>query len=553
MNGKGFMNSSICMPNTFPVTCHTDFVGPGSTFVAIEGYVDNGIKYIKQAIEKGARNIVVHRNVLLDDELLSLIKLYDIVTERVDNTRKALAELSAQAANFPAKKLNIIGITGTKGKTTTAFLLEHILYTASYKTALISSAKNRICGHDFSAPLTTPQPDYLQQFLQLCVNNGVEYVVMEVAAQALTLHRVEGVIFCGIIFTNFSLEHLEFYPTLADYFYAKTLIFNKITNNALLIINSDDEHGQQLLAQYASARSYGFKNSDNATTYAAQFLVDPTAIISLYIKRLSLKFKNIKFPFALVLMLRPCSAVNALPALRSFNEAESKDIPERSKKSFNKFRMNAKRATILGIKSNDYNKGNEFNCPMLFGAYNAYNVLAATSMSLELKIEPAIIQQALRTFAGVPGRLEEHILPNGARCFIDYAHNPESFNAVLSTLRALTTHLIVVFGAGGGRDASKRPMMGNIASQIADIVVVTSDNPRLEDATIIAEHIICGIPEALRYKIVQELDRQKAIEFAYQLSDQGSIIALLGKGPDEYQIIGTTKHYFSEKTIIEQL
>lgn len=479
-----FMDLSIVMPCIFPVTCHTDFVGQGSTFVAIEGYADNGINYIQQAIEKGACTIVVHRDIVLHNELHAFIQAHGVVIERVDNTRKSLAELSAQAAGFPAKKLNIIGITGTKGKTTTSFLLEHILHSAGYKTALISSAKNRICGQGFPAPLTTPQPDYLQQFLKLCVENNVDYVVMEVAAQALTLHRVEGIVFCGIIFTNFSLEHLEFYPSLDDYFNAKRLIFGRVADNAPLVINADDEHGRQLLVQHQSVCSYGFKNNGHHD-YLAEFVSDPTAMIKLNVHHVD----------------------------------------------------------------NSY----EFNCPILFGAYNAYNVLAATSMALELHVPVVIIQQALQTFTGVPGRLQEHVLPNGARCFIDYAHNPESFSAVLSTLRVLTQQLIVVFGAGGGRDKSKRPMMGNIASQIADVVIVTSDNPRLEDPVVIADTIIQGVAEVSRHKIVQELDRQKAIELAYQLSDQGSIIALLGKGPDEYQIIGTTKHHFSERQIVEQL
>ena len=174
-------------------------------------------------------------------------------------------------------------------------------------------------------------------------------------------------------------------------------------------------------------------------------------------------------------------------------------------------------------------------------------------MAQELCIDIQKIQYALQTFAGVPGRLQEHVLPNGARCFIDYAHNPESFKAVLSTLRALTDQLIVVFGAGGGRDKSKRPIMGGVASQIADIVILTSDNPRLEDPAVIVQDIMHGITQESYHKIVQELDRKCAIELAYHLSDNGSIIVLLGKGPDEYQIIGTTKHYFSERQIVEQL
>ncbi|HLC06887.1 MAG TPA: UDP-N-acetylmuramoyl-L-alanyl-D-glutamate--2,6-diaminopimelate ligase [Candidatus Babeliales bacterium] len=477
------MNVPISMPSTFPVTCHTDFVGKDSIFVAIEGYADNGVNYIKKAIEKGARTIVVHHNTFLDDELRIFMCAHDVVVERVDNTRKALAQLSAQAANFPAQKLKIVGITGTKGKTTTSFLLAHMLHSAGYKTALISSAQNRINGNTFLAPLTTPQPDYLQQFLKLCVDNAVDYVVMEVAAQALTLHRVEGITFCGIIFTNFSHEHLEFYRDLEEYFRAKCLIFDMAAEHAPLLINRDNKQCAQLLMHNSSVASFGF--GDDCSGYRGELIADTISTIAL-------------------------------------------------------------RVHYQGC-------GNDFICSSLFGTYNAYNVLAATSMAIAMQIQPQEISGALHTFSGVPGRLQEHILTNGARCFIDYAHNPESFQAVLSTLRALTSQLIVVFGAGGGRDKSKRPMMGVIATNIADILVITSDNPRLEDAAVIAGDIVRDIPTAMKHKIVQELDRKKAIECAYFLSNQGSIIALLGKGPDEYQIIGTTKHYFSEQSIVEQL
>ncbi len=473
------MDSLLSMPKIFPVTCHTDFVGQNSIFVAIQGYADNGINYIKSAIEKGARTIVVHQTVLLPDDLCSIIQECNVTVQRVDNTRKALAQLSAQAAGFPARQLKIIGITGTKGKTTTSFLLEHILRCTGYKTALISSAQNKMNGTVFPASLTTPQPDYLQQFLKLCVDQGVEYVIMEVAAQALTLHRVEGITFCGIIFTNFSHEHLEFYPDLDNYFRAKCLIFNQATDDAPILINNDNEYCMSLLEQHSHMMSFGFNSTENI--YHGKLLTDAIASIKLQ--------------------------------LREYH----------------------------------------FACHSLFGTYNGYNVLAAASMALALRISPDDISRAFETFAGVPGRLQEHVLPNGARCFIDYAHNPESFHAVLSTLRALTSQLIVVFGAGGGRDKSKRPMMGCIAAEIADIVMITSDNPRLEDAATIANDIIGDIPQSLTHKIIQELDRKKAIEYAYQLSDQDSIIALLGKGPDEYQIIGTTKHYFSERSIVEQL
>jgi len=475
------MTSPISLPITFPVACHTDNVGYGSTFVAIEGYADNGIRYIKKAIENGAHTIVVHHTTEFDDELFKYLEKNAIVIKKVDNTRKELALLSAQAADYPAQKLKIIGITGTKGKTTTSFLLEHILSKAGYKTALLSSAHNKICGTIFPATLTTPQPDYLHQFLKVCVEHDVEYVVMEVAAQALTLHRVEGIIFSGIIFTNFSHEHLEFYPTLQDYFNAKVMIFNQAAPHASILINADDTQCATLLAY--------------AKPYSLKKIID-----------------------------------NGFCGLHSASQMNSVEI------------------TINYCKNNM-----SFTCPKLFGTYNAYNVLAATSMALALNISLNAIDNALQSFGGVPGRLQKYILRNGAHCFIDYAHNPESFSAVLITLRALTPHLVVVFGAGGGKDKIKRPMMGAIAAQIADLIIITSDNPRLEDVSAIVDDIKKGIDGVMFNKVIVELDRKKAIEYAYQLSNQNSIIALLGKGPDEYQIVGTEKIYFSERAIIEKL
>lgn len=474
--------NSIVLPLTFSVAAHTDFVGKNSIFVAIEGYAESGTNYIKIAIDRGARVIVVQKDAVISEDIRVYCKQHGVAIRTVVDAREALADLSAQHAGFPAQKLKIIGVTGTKGKTTTAFVLEHILRTAGYKTALISSAENHILDHTFSAPLTTPQPDYLQQFLKVCVEHDVDYVVMEVAAQALSLHRVKGIEFDGVIFTNFSHEHLEFYRTLEDYFQAKCLIFSKIKTGTPIVVNYDNQWSHLIAARYAAV-GYGF--SAHGVRYHGFDFTD--------------YMQSIKFSL----------------------------IRERHKM--------------------------KFNCPVLFGYYNGYNILSAVSMALELGLCPRTIEQAIQSFTGVPGRLQQTLLPNGARSFIDYAHNPDSFNAVLSALRPLTHQLIVVFGAGGARDKTKRPIMGFIASNIADVVILTSDNPRQEDPQDIINDIRAGIISMNNNKIIVELDRKVAIQTAYGLSSKGSIIALLGKGPDEYQIIGTTKHCFSESSIVKEL
>ncbi|MCA9770142.1 UDP-N-acetylmuramoyl-L-alanyl-D-glutamate--2,6-diaminopimelate ligase [Candidatus Dependentiae bacterium] len=475
---------NIIFPKTFPVTGHTNYVGPGSTFIAIKGEKQNGIDYIARALTRGAINIVVQQDVELSGELIWLIKKNNAVLTQVENARLTLAQLSAQAAGYPSRLVKIIGITGTKGKTTTSFLLEHMLKTAGYKTALLSTIKNKILDTDFKAELTTHQPDYLHQFFMLCVKNGVEYVVMEVAAQALSLHRVATIEFDGIIFTNFAQEHAEFYASMEEYFAAKCLIFEQIKSNTPVLINADDEWLNDYVFSNTVIYTYSLHKRD-AFFCAYDYEIYPF---------LTFVFKS-----------------NHLKA----------------------------------------NKQYRFECPYIIGQFNIYNCLAASSMATSLGVSPESIQRALQSFKPLPGRLDRYQLPNGALCFIDYAHNPSSYQAVLSLLKKITNHLIVVFGAGGNKDKTKRPMMGCIASQYADILVLTSDNPRTEDPQAILNDILVGISPQKR--VICELDREIAITIAYRLSHSGSVIAVLGKGPDEYQIIGATFHYFSDKKVVLSL
>jgi UDP-N-acetylmuramoyl-L-alanyl-D-glutamate--2,6-diaminopimelate ligase len=478
------MSKTVALPIHFSVTCHTDNVGPGSTFVVIQGMSLNGAEFIPEAIKRGASCIVLEHNAVLPHETEQLIQNHAIRVERVENTRLALAQMSAHATGYPAKKLRIIGITGTKGKTTTSLLAEHIFRSAGYKTALISTAKNSINGHYLKAPLTTPQPDYLQHFLQCCVDQQIDIVVMEVAAQALSLHRTAGIEFDGALFTNFSLEHLEFYPSMEHYFEAKRALFTQCKPNAPMLINGDDVHGKKLLSTHANAISFGIREQS---------------------------------------------------AIYGFIHATSDD------------KQGLTMTVIHGAQEIT------LACPGLFGNFNAYNILAAVSMALCFDIKPDAIANALSTFPGVPGRLEKYNLPNGASCIIDYAHNPSSYEAVLSLLKSKTDNLIVIFGAGGKRDPSKRPIMGAIAAQYADLIILTSDNPRDEDPLRIIEDIATGIPHDQQHKILREVDREKAIQKAYAYSKTKTIIAILGKGTDEYQIIGTRKLPFSEIQIIKSL
>jgi len=454
----------------FPVTSHTRHVGPGTTFVVVKGYKEDGLCYVPTALQKGATTIVVEHDVLLSDALQDLVLQHNATVMRVDNARKALAELSAQAHGFPADKLTIIGITGTKGKSTTTFLLAHILQSAGLKTAFLSTVKNCINGVDYATELTTQHPDYIHAFLRHCVDAGVTHVVMEVAAQAFTLHRTDGISFAAGMFLNFSLEHSEFYATQDDYFAAKVQLIRQLKPGAPFIVPADDAAIMQVAATHQGT-----------------------------------------------MPLMPVSA-QAVATLEGISFVEA---------------------------------GHEYSCSALIGSFNIMNARAALAVAFRLGVTPAQVQKALATFAGVPGRLVVNRMPNGAIAFIDYAHNPLSFERVLGAMRNFTDHMIVISGAGGDRDAAKRPLMGEIAARLGDLVILTTDNPRSEDPAVIVQEMQVGIVDPS--KVVVELDREKAIKLAYSLSRPGGIIMLLGKGPDEYQLIQGVKIPFSERAVLEAL
>ena len=481
--------STIIIPEIYPVTCHTDHVGPGSTFVAIKGMKEDGSSYITTALERGASRIVIQENMQLPLVVQDVLHRKQAELIVVPDTRKALALMSAQALDYPARSLRIIAITGTKGKSTTAFLVEHLLKTAGYKTALLTTVKNKILDVEFKTELTTQLPDYLHMFFDVCKQYAIEYVVMEVAAQALTLSRVAGLQFDALVFTNFSAEHAEFYNTLEEYFATKAALLGYLKSEGKAILNADDARVWQLVQPIDSSG----KSLKNVVSFG----------------------------------LKNRAKVHAL--------VESNNLQG----------INAQIVTPI--------ERYEVAAPSLVGTFNVYNILASAALLYALGIDNKVLKTGLRSFTGVPGRLERFVLKNGATAFIDFAHNPASYEAVLSTLRPLSSHIIVVFGAGGDRDVTKRPVMGRIAAQLSDVVIVTADNPRSEDPQDITQQVIAGIEPNDLPKVLVEIDREKAIKKAYSLSRADSMIVLLGKGPDEYQIIKGVKYPFSESAILKAL
>lgn len=468
----------IVMPTIYPVTAHTQHAGPGSTFVAIKGFKEDGTNYILDALERGAKTIVVSEDASISDEIRHTIQTHNAQLVRVKNTRQTLANLSAQAAGLPSLRLNIIGFTGTKGKTTSVYLLEHILRMNGFKTARITGVSNMINGQEIPANLTTPQPDYLHQFLKLAVDNGVTHVVMEVAAQALSLNRVDTIIFDAAVFTNLGREHFELYTSMEEYCAIKARIFEYTAPNSLCLVHSADEWAMSCKKIGPNIFSYGFENS-NTDYYASNVQTYPA--ISFVRNGVTIAHKN------------------------------------------------------------------------LIGLYNAQNLLGAVLVAERYGLSAQQINHALATFGTIPGRMERYELPGNVTAIIDYAHNPSSYEALLSTLRPLTNNLIVLFGASGTRDKGKRPLMGAVAAQFADTIVLTADNPGPEDPLHIIACIKEGITAEKQCTVLAEPDRELAIKKAYELATSGAIIALLGKGPDEYQVIQGQKQKFSERIILQSL
>lgn len=468
------------LPQIYKVAAHTNNVGPGSTFVAINGSRSNGVTYITQALDKGASEIVVELSTQLPDEIIERCESTGVSITFCANARLALAHLSALAYNFPARKLKLIGITGTKGKTTSAYLLYHCLRIAGKTAALLSGVQNKINDCAFEAELTTAQPDYLNMFFDQCVQEGIEYVVMESAAQAFSLHRLAGLEYDAALFTNFSMEHAEFYLNIEDYFDAKKQIFSHIKATASVCLNVDDNWLQPLHTEQPRSVSYS--------------LIDPQAFC--------------------------------------FGSVRSADMAG--------VHMDV---LVDGKQQTVYSQA-------LAGRYNAYNTLGVICTAYKLGLTLEQIATGLESFAGAPGRLERYVTRNGVTCIVDHAHNPSSYEAVLSMLALNTKQLIVVFGCGGDRAQDKRPVMGAIASAYAHTVVLTSDNPRSEEVADIITQIMSGISDV--DKVIIEMDRATAIAKAIALAEPGAVVAVLGKGQDEYELVAGVKSFFSDRIEVQK-
>ncbi len=466
-----------------PVTCDSAKINIGSTFVACDGSQFRGIDFIPQAIRNGAARIIA--GIQYTQELATFEQQYPrVIFSYTSDPRKALAEEAAKAHGYPTKKLRIVGITGTKGKSTITHLVDHMLRTAGRKTALIGGVANKILDTSIPSSLTTPNSDFLQAFFAACVEEGVDTVVMEVSSHALSLDRVHSIKFDAVGFTNLAQDHLDFYGTMAAYCDAKLLLFNQLKPTGHAIINLDHPWGQ-----YVEEAAKTQLNQQQIITISKQKPATATlAILDSSLAGLELSVTNYLHD-------------NSLYLTSSY----------------------------------------------LFGAPYAYNIAMAALIGQSLGIADEIITQALTSFTGTPGRLQLHVLKNGAKAFVDFAHSGPPMEAVLQMLRPLTDNLIVLFGCGGDRPKERRFLMPRAAAAFGDHIIITEDNPRTEDRLQILRDIEANIPPEAQHKTQTIQDRRQAIAAAVSLATTpSSIVAILGKGHEPYQIIGTTHHHFDD-------
>ncbi|HEX3031643.1 MAG TPA: UDP-N-acetylmuramoyl-L-alanyl-D-glutamate--2,6-diaminopimelate ligase, partial [Bacillota bacterium] len=408
---------------------------------------------------------------------------------QTDSTREGLALVSARYYDFPADRLNMIGVTGTNGKTTITYLVEALLKAKGEKVGLIGTICNKIGEEILPVTNTTPLPLELQQLLAMFLEKGASYCVMEVSSHALDLGRVAGIEFDLGVFTNLTQDHLDFHVTMDNYRAAKSKLFSGLNTQGRKartkygIINVDDPSGPYMVEKcQGSVYTYGMGQS--AAVRAEDVLVTATGV--------------------------------AFTAI-----------------------------TPAGIA--------RFQLK-LTGLFNVYNSLAAICVGLAENMELSLIKQVLESVPGVAGRFETVNEGQAFGVIVDYAHTPDSLENVLNTARELVRgKLISVFGCGGDRDKTKRPIMGAIAAKLSDFTVITSDNPRSEDPEAILKDVEAGVGQiASRDKYVKIADRKEAIGQAIKMAGPGDLVLIAGKGHETYQIIGSRTQPFDDREVARQ-
>lgn len=452
-------------------------VQKGTIFFAIKGYKVDGHKFIVDAVSNGASAVVIEDDSKSLDELLKINSVVKIV---VKNSRSALSSFSNVFYGAPSKKINLVGITGTKGKTTTSYYLKNIFESVGLKSGLIGTNKNMIGNNEIPTKLTTPEANIINYLMSEMIIENCKNCVMEVSSHSLELSRVADLDFNVGVFTNITSDHLDFHSNFENYLKAKKILFDQLSENAVAVYNKDDGNSEKLI-QNSKAKSISYAANSDA----------------------DFSMSNIEYSL-----------------------------------DGTKFNLTYLHQTYEVSTS-------------LIGIFNAYNATAAIGAAVfsGVKIEDAI--KGIYSTPQVSGRFEV-ISSGNKKVIVDYSHTAGSLEEALKAIKHIVgddRKITTVFGCGGDRDKSKRPIMGSIAEVNSNEVIITSDNPRTEDPYKIIDDIIAGLKKE-NHKIIE--DREEAIKSAITEADDNSVILIAGKGHETYQEINGVRNFFSDKKVAEK-
>jgi len=440
-------------------------------YVSIKGFVKDGIAYVSEAIRNGAGAVISVHPPPQNHRQVTWVQ--------VKNDRRALSAMANRFFDDPSKDLQVIGVTGTNGKTTTVGLI-HALLNGEAKTAAIGTLGMNFSGYGQPTKLTTPEAPELFAFMAEAVKAGCANLVMEVSSAALSLNRVDDISFAQAVFTSFSGDHLDFHQTMENYFEAKLSLFKKLGSDHWAIVNGDDAMGPRIIRE--------------------------------------LNCRYLTFGFSEQADIRPLKYAFSLEGIKAVLQTPRDKIEIQSR---------------------------------LLGRFNLLNIMAAVSSALVKGVAAEKISAALTAFAPVKGRV--NIAHAGDfLVVVDYAHTDDALENLLKAFREITRgRLILVFGAGGSRDKTKRPRMAQVACRYADWVVVTSDNPRQEDPQAIIADIVAGFAGGFTNFSI-EPDRWAAIEKALDMAAKGDVVLIAGKGHEDYQIFRDRTIHFDDFEVVRE-
>jgi UDP-N-acetylmuramoyl-L-alanyl-D-glutamate--2,6-diaminopimelate ligase len=445
----------------------------GSLFFAILGTSADGHDFIEKAASNGAAAIVCEH---LPQQIPA-----SVTCILVKNSSLALGYIASAFYGDPSSKLNLVGVTGTNGKTTTVNLLYQVFRGLRMKAGMLSTIINKVDEESVPSTHTTPDPVRINELLAKMVEYGCTYCFMEVSSHAVIQNRIAGLKFIGGIFTNLTHDHLDYHGTFDSYLKAKKRFFDDLPENAFALVNKDDKNGL-VMVQNTKAKIF---------SYSLRTLAD--------------------------------------------------------------FRCRIVENQFQGLQLNMDGTDCWFK---LIGVFNAYNLLVVCSVAQLLGQDKDHILTVLSNLEPVDGRFNTVYSSEGITAIVDYAHTPDALQNVLETIQTIRSHkqhLITVVGAGGNRDATKRPIMARIASRLSDRVILTSDNPRFEDPGKILDDMNKGIESQNANKVLIIGNREEAIKTAFALAKPGDILLVAGKGHESYQDIQGVKYPFDDKKILEKI